>query len=171
MAKTCKKEGCTNPVFSNLYCKYDQHLRTDEKFKSKMKKVNSFVKKEKNKTGELELFLEIWTKMKPAKEMDKTVEELEAMEAIEYFSYVQQFRICAITLEPLNIFMVNCFSHILPKSTYKRFRLDFNNIKVVKPDVHTIWEFESREKLLKYVGGRKISEYADYLKQKYNGVK
>jgi hypothetical protein len=106
--------------------------------------------------------------MKPAREMDKTIEELEAMEAKEYFDYIQQFRICAITLEPLTLFMVHNFSHILPKSNYKRFRLMPENIKVIKPDIHTIWEFESREKLLQYVGGRKILDYANYLRQKYN---
>lgn len=170
MAKTCKEPICNNPVFSNLFCLRHQYLRTDQKFKDKMKSANSFVNKAKSKTGELEFFLDIWSKMKPARDMNKTIVELEAMEPKEYFEYVQQFRICAITLEPLTIFIVQCFSHILPKSTYKRFRLMPNNIKVVKPDIHTIWEFESREKLLQYVGGRKIEEYADYLKRKYNGV-
>lgn len=168
--KTCKEENCNNPVFSHLFCLHHQHLRTDDKFKAKMKSATTFCNKTKSKTGELEFFIEIWTKMKPAKEMTKTMEELEAMEAKEYFEYIQQFRICAITLEPLNVFYVNCFSHILPKSTYKRFRLVTENIKVVKADIHTIWEFEGREKLLQYVGGRKINEYADYLKRKYNGV-
>jgi len=32
MAKECLKEGCDNPVFSNGYCRYDQHLRTDDKW-------------------------------------------------------------------------------------------------------------------------------------------
>jgi len=169
--KNCKEENCTNPVFSHLFCLRHQMKRTDDKFKAKMKSANSFCNKAKSKTGELEFFIDIWTKAKPAKQMDKTMEELEAMEAKEYFEYIQQFRVCSITLEPLTVFYVNCFSHILPKSTYKRFRLEPNNIKLVKPDIHTIWEFESREKLLQYVGGRKIEEYADYLKQKYNGVK
>jgi hypothetical protein len=133
-----------------------------------MKSATTFCNKVKSKTGELEFFIEIWTKMKPAKEMTKTIEELEAMEAKEYFDYVQQFRICAITLEPLTLFMVHNFSHILPKSTYKLFRLEACNIKVVKPEIHQIWEFESREKLLQYVGGRKILDYANYLRQKYN---
>jgi hypothetical protein len=131
-----------------------------------MKSVNTFCNK--SKTGELEFFIDIWTKMKPAKEMDKTSEELEVMSAIEYFTYIRNYRICAITLEPLTVFYVNCFSHILPKSIYKRFRLVPSNIKVVKADIHTIWEFESRDKLLKYIGGRKIGEYADYLKQQYS---
>jgi hypothetical protein len=166
--KVCKKENCTNPVFSNLYCLNHQYLREDQKFKDKMKSVNTFCSRVKAKTGELELFIEMWSKMKPAKEMDKTIEELEAMESKEYFDYIHQYRVCAITLEPLTIFYVNCFSHILPKSIYKRFRLVPSNIKVVKADIHTIWEFESRDKLLKYIGGRKIGEYADYLKQQYS---
>lgn len=168
MAKLCKC-GCNRPVFSNHYSICCQYKRTDDKFKAKMKSATTFCNKAKSKTGELEFFIEIWTKMKPAKEMTKTIEELEAMAPIEYFGYIQNYRICAITLEPLSVFYVNCFSHILPKSNYKRFRLMPENIKVVKADIHTIWEFESREKLLQYVGGRKINEYADYLKRKYNG--
>jgi hypothetical protein len=170
MAKKCLKDQCENPIFSNKYCLHHQHLRTDSKFKAKMKSASTFCNKAKSKTGELEFFIDIWTKMKPAKEMDKTIEELETMLPTEYFEYIRNYRVCAITLEPLTVFYVNCFSHILPKSTYKSFRLNPDNIKVVKPDIHTIWEFESREKLLKYVGGRKILVYADYLKQKYNGV-
>jgi hypothetical protein len=167
--KICKEEECKNPIFSHLYCLRHQNKRTDDKFKAKMKSATTFCNKVKSKTGELEFFIDIWTKMKPAREMTKTIEELESMQAVEYFNYIQQFRICAITLEPLSIFIVHNFSHILPKSKYKRFRLEPSNIKVVKYEIHQIWEFESRDKLLQYVGGRKIQEYADYLKQKYNG--
>jgi len=167
MAKLCRC-GCNRPVFSNHYSMACQYKRTDDKFKAKMKSVNTFCNKAKEKTGELDFFVEIWAKMKPAKEMDKAIEQLETMEAKEYFEYIQQFRVCAITLEPLTLFMVNNFSHILPKKNYGRFRLEAFNIKVVKPEIHQIWEFESREKLLQYVGGRKILDYANYLRQKYN---
>ena len=35
MAKTCLKEGCTNPVFAKGYCKWHQYMRTDKKSKAK----------------------------------------------------------------------------------------------------------------------------------------
>lgn len=31
MAKVCAAPGCNNPVFSHLYCKYHQRMRTDNK--------------------------------------------------------------------------------------------------------------------------------------------
>jgi len=39
MPKTCKSEGCNNPVFSKGYCKYHQNQRTDEKWLSKKQKT------------------------------------------------------------------------------------------------------------------------------------
>lgn len=157
----CGKEGY---IWARGYLKGHE-----PNYNSKVKAANGFIKREKNKTGELEMFLNIWTKMKPAKEMTKSVEELEAMNPIEYFEYIQQFKVCAITLEPLSIFYVGLFSHILCKKKYKRFMLEPFNIKVVKYEIHQIWEFQTREKLLEYVGGRKIGEYYDYLQRKYNG--
>lgn len=162
----CGKEGY---LWANKMLK-DCYLKSD-KGKAQIKKANAFIFKEKTKTGELDFFVEIWAKLKPAKEMTKTIEELEAMEAIEYFEYISQFRICSITLEPLVYFMVQSFSHVLSKGSHPRFRLENKNITLVKPEIHTIYEFESREKLLKYVGGRKISEYRDYLKALYNNKK
>ena len=32
MAKLCKHEGCTNPIFSNGYCSWHQSDRTDKKY-------------------------------------------------------------------------------------------------------------------------------------------
>lgn len=39
MPKTCKSEGCNNPVFSKGYCKYHQNQRTDEKWLNKKQKT------------------------------------------------------------------------------------------------------------------------------------
>ena len=33
MAKTCQKEGCNNPVYSHLFCRIHQWLRTDDDYK------------------------------------------------------------------------------------------------------------------------------------------
>lgn len=41
MAKICKCEGCSNPVFSHNYCRFHQALRTDEKWLRTMEKKNS----------------------------------------------------------------------------------------------------------------------------------
>lgn len=147
-----------------------EHYLKSDTGKAKLKKANVFVKNESNKTGELELFLHIWANLKPSKEMTKTIAELESMDAIEYFEYIGQFKMCSITLEPLSIFYVQSFSHVLAKSIYKKFRLEPFNIKLVQPRIHTIYEFESRDKLLEYVGGRKIKDYYDHLARLYNGV-
>jgi hypothetical protein len=168
--KICKC-GCGTEGYIWASGMIKEHYLKSDKGKAQVKKANAFVFKEKTKTGELDFFIEMWSKLKPAKEMTKTVEELEKMEAVEYFEYVAQFRICSITLEPLVYFVVQSFSHVLSKGSHPRFRLESKNIKLVKPEIHTIYEFESREKLLIYVGGRKIGEYHDYLKQIYNGVK
>ena len=51
--KQCKKEGCNNPVFSHLYCRNHQYLRTDDK---KPKGLN----RKREPTGELEMFRVLW---------------------------------------------------------------------------------------------------------------
>jgi len=55
MAKPCNEEGCSNPRFSNGFCTYHQHKRTDEKWLKKMavqngkdKQVARAVKRNKN---------------------------------------------------------------------------------------------------------------------------
>jgi len=48
--KTCKKEGCSNPVFGKGFCRNHQYLRPDYKPYRYKRKA----------TGELELFKKIW---------------------------------------------------------------------------------------------------------------
>jgi hypothetical protein len=54
MAKTCKKEGCNNPVFSTGFCNSHQYLRTDDKWLNKktiktIKNAILFLNSNKNK--------------------------------------------------------------------------------------------------------------------------
>lgn len=57
MAKQCKKETCSYPVFGGLYCKNHQYLREDKKEKNKTSPVIKT-------TGEYQLFLSIYAERK-----------------------------------------------------------------------------------------------------------
>jgi len=86
---------------------------------SKSIKRTSIKSKFPKPTGELQLFKEIWEERKHVSE---------------------------ISGQPLGEFNVHMFSHILTKGAYKKFRLRKDNIKLVTPEEHDLWEFH-RDKI------------------------
>lgn len=70
------------------------------------------------KTGELDLFKEIWH---------------------------ERPHICQVTNRLISNFDIRCFSHIVPKSLRNDLRLSKENIWIVLPEIHNLWEFGSRE--------------------------
>ena len=75
-------------------------------------------KKKKGKTGELELFKEIWN---------------------------ERPHICEVDGKPLGAFSVGLFSHVLTKGAYPGFRLYKKNIVLCRLKWHQQWEIGNRD--------------------------
>lgn len=99
------------------------------------------IKKKRKKTGELDLFKEIWS---------------------------ERPHFCECCRKPLgNELHVAFFSHLLAKSTYPKYRLDKRNIMLKCFACHHEWEFGDRNQP-KF---KKASEEAFKLKQEYYSKK
>jgi hypothetical protein len=98
--------------------------------------ITSIKKKPRKPTGELEVFKEIWEERPHVSEV----------------SGLTIYR-----------FDIRCFSHILTKGAYGRFRLKKDNILLVTPEEHNQWEFGDRSQpKWEWVKGR-----AEALKEEY----
>ncbi len=67
----------------------------------------------------------------------------------------------------IEAFDVRIFSHILPKSTYPKYRLLKENIIIITPEEHQEWEFGSRTDSK----WDHVKEKAEELRQRYNSSK
>lgn len=110
----CKKNALI--VVKKGYCQRCNKELKDSKKKAegKYKAPKQYVKK---KTGELEIFQEIWS---------------------------ERPHICQVSGDPIPYFDINCFSHVVMKSLSKKLRLDKENIWLVLPIWHTEWEIGNR---------------------------
>lgn len=84
--------------------------------------------KKRKPTGELKLFLEIYNE----RELKSFITE----RPIIYKPYDSRF--------------VNCFAHVLPKSKYPKFRLNKNNIVLLTPYEHYLYDYGCRDQKLNY---------------------
>jgi len=61
--KQCSSEGCDNPIFSNDYCKWHQHMRTDKKWLKTIlkqhKKGNTKIKSKSEKRIDQDLIYKL----------------------------------------------------------------------------------------------------------------
>jgi len=74
--------------------------------------------------------------------------------------------VCAVTDEPIE-FNVWCFSHILPKGKYPKFRLYEKNIVLKSPDMHHKWETTAHSTLAKDVKWKPILALREELLEEY----
>lgn len=115
-------EECSNErliVVKAGICEYCNDTAKKEK-KGKGSQVSKSKKREP--TGELQMFLEIWNERPKVSEVSGR------------------------PLLPLgHKLWINQFSHILPKGNYGRYRLRKDNIKMVLPDEHDMWEHHKSE--------------------------
>ena len=136
--KACKHPSCTYPVFSHLYCKSHQYLRTDSGYLKKQaiakeKKYHPVKKVMRNMdfgfSGEAEMFDSIW---------DQT-----------------PFHFCEFTGESLDLFYgtdlyYSCFMHILSKKQFPLFKLNSKNIRLGYPMFHTIVDQGTKDDRLEH---------------------
>lgn len=84
--------------------------------------------------------------------------------------YAERNATCQITGEFLQ-FDVWCFAHILSKGSHNKFRLNPDNIIMVKREIHDLYDNRGKEKLLeKYPKAEIIYKMKQELKSKYNGT-
>jgi len=84
------------------------------------------------------------TKIKPRSDKNKELVKQELL----MFEKIWEIRphFCEVTGKPIHTFDIRCFSHILTKGAYGRFRLYEKNIVFCLPEKHFEWEFGTRKK-------------------------
>jgi hypothetical protein len=110
MAKECKHEECTYPVWAKGYCKKHQYLRTD-------KKKTTFIKSDFDNLGktEIDIFNEIW----------------------EERPHVSELSGKPLPYDKSNMKMWVCqFLHVIGKGRSPSLRLDKDNILLGTPMEH-----------------------------------
>lgn len=147
MAKQCKFEGCTYPVFSNGYCRNHQWCRQDKNkpqiSTSIHDRKDKYIKpKAKAPTGELVMFKEIWNERPHVSELNG---------------------------EKLYYFDINCFHHLLHKSSFPKFLLFKPNIILLTRNQHHQIETRAMSDLIKEDSRwLLVQERYQQLKEMYN---
>jgi len=148
--KQCNQPECTNNVFSNHYCKFHQHLRTDDKAvklrtaaSTTIHSSRSSIKaKFKAPTGELPMFKELWE---------------------------ERPHISELSGDKLWIFDINNYHHLLNKGAYGNFRLFKPNIIMLTRAEHRLIHDHSFEDLIKMDNRwQKVADRYQQLKEMYN---
>lgn len=96
---------------------------------------------QKTATGELQMFKEIWS---------------------------ERPHISEVSGDPLPYFDVRCFSHLLPKGNYERYRLNKENIVLKTPQEHTDWHSIAESELWRKSEWIWVLQKRDELRIQYN---
>lgn len=139
--KKCEIEDCEYPVFGKKRCK--KHYP-----KSNINKVTdrSIAKKEEKKEHNKKLqqfYLDLWNKRADKNGNVKCFETEITMSHTIYKS-----NLC-------------CYSHQLPKSTNKDMAFLEENVLIVLPDIHALWESDPKK-------CERMYTYTEKLKKKYD---
>jgi hypothetical protein len=140
--KTCKHDGCNNPVFSHSFCRSHQWCRQDDKRPVASTSIHSkkerHIKPKKGITGELELFKQIWAER-------------------EHVSYVSGVKI--------PVFDIKSFHHVCTKQAFPELRLVKENIVLLTRAEHANAHAHTFDDLIKRNSNwSKVKELHDALK-------
>ncbi len=161
---TPKFQGCGNNGLiktKRMLCPY-----CDAKYKKGKKEEKNMNMDQEKDVSMLQLFLNIWEERKPGFQFN-VPDDIENLTLDEYLALVSPYRVCFVTLQPIKVFRLDLFSHCLTKRTWGKMKKDKRNIVLVQPFIHTIWEFESRDKLKDYPGYNFLLELTQRLKEEY----
>jgi len=132
MAKRCKAEGCFNVVFNNRYGYCKRHLYLSEEYRKKVieqrsqQKVYRIPKVSKKRQEELksysqiDLFNEMWDEMQKPRRCSVSGRRLDYLEGTDLW--------------------YSCFAHVLSKGSHSKLKLLKENIIIVHPDVHALYD-------------------------------
>lgn len=123
MQKKCAKEGCNAFVFSNHFCKFHQYMREDSKYMAQKNKIKTY-----KPTGEREVFDSIWKERKHISFLSG--------KPLDYFEDTS--------------FYPNLFAHVLEKRKYPELRLEKDNIILLEPTEHLLYDQGTSEQRDKY---------------------
>lgn len=166
--KICLFDGCTNPVYSHLFCKYHQNKRTDRK-----------AMETKNKAVQPRSPINPYKRTTPDKsELKTTKKELLFSFGFnnqkEMFDFVWLTRphICQISGSNLDLVPKDrrhwCCAHILNKKNYPFYKLNSENILLVHPDVHYCVDNFTEDMRKKYDYNFDLwFDLVNFMKQKY----
>ena len=140
--KICVECGSEEYIFSHGRCK---------SCASRSYAKRSVNHKKKEPTGEKGMFDEIWN--------ERPHISFVSGADLEVYSPSGRFP---------NLFY-NCFSHMLPKGRYERFRLFKRNVILITPQEHLDWHSMSKDRLIeKDNRWIKVFELYDTLKEEYD---
>lgn len=137
------------PVFGGNLCRYHQYLRTDKKPKT--------LNKTHKKTGELDLFNQIWLERTQSDGSHRS--EISGKRLDQYYN---------------TMFFPSLFMHVLPKKLYSRYRLEKRNVVLGTPQEHFLIDQGTEAQRKEYEQENNCSfdifyEKQQTLKQEYNG--
>ena len=171
MAKQCQCPNCTNPVFNNRYgyCRF--HLWMSEEYRNKrlaekeaqmrrskplspkkgykIPKVSKKLSEERKGYSQVDLFNEIWNGMETPRICPVSHMKLDGLKGTKLW--------------------YSCFAHILPKGRYSKLKLLKENILVVHPRVHTLYDQGTQQERDEYTlwNWDVLYNKRDELKEKY----
>lgn len=134
--KQCFFDGCNRNIFSNLYCRVHQYLRTDDKW----------LNKTRNKTVEPRYPIRL-PNVSPKQKNTFKSELLYSFgfrSQKEMFDFVWRSRTHVCQLSGIDLESVPkwqhhwIYAHILPKGKYPYFKYKEDNILLLHPTVHTM---------------------------------
>lgn len=145
-SKPCTVDGCGYPRFAKGYCRTHQYLRTDKK-KPKPIKARS----DKYQYGQKDLFCKIWL-TRPPKSFITGYDLSRWGNGSMFFSL---------------------FAHVLPKGKYPELKLKEENIVLLTPNEHALFDQGTEEKREEYArlnptcDWEKLYDYREVLKKKF----
>lgn len=173
--KKCNADGCNFGAYSHGYCWNHQYMRDDEKFKKQMEKhrktfsQGSPIAPRSKKQGE-------------GFSRSKTI-SFGFESQIEMFRYIWDHREQRSFLsdKPLDIYRedvwINLFAHVLDKKNYPLFKLNPDNIVLLTPYEHTLFDQGTEELRERYTKDNdynpdweKLYNYRDRLLEEYDEI-
>lgn len=127
--RTCVATGCENPVFGTDkktkkgYCKNHQYLRTDQGWHKKGRKVQ----KPSKRSGQADLFDQIWA-------------------SEPHHSFISNLNLDRYDKDKgsRSDLYYHLFAHVLPKGKYPELKLDKDDIVLLTPDEHHLYDAGTR---------------------------
>ncbi len=170
--KQCKASQCNNPVFSHGYCRWHQYLRTDKAIQKQIQKHRQTFNKKTGippRTYKTSIY-----KDKNAFKMDFGFSSQRVLfnaiwERRAHYSFISGKWLGGVAPE----YWINCFAHVLAKGKYPLWKLNPENIVLLTPHEHALYDQGTQEERELYqqhypvCNWQKLFDYREELLEKY----